>query len=140
MGFQQILLIIVSVIIVVTAVFVGMNMLKMHSFDANKAAVLSDVQSYAKQVSQSYQVLISQGESRKSITTRKIAAMIKFDEATGKNSNQNGSYTVALVDTITATISATGTARKDGKILKVLGTVSLPDGGLSIKTTEEPGN
>ena len=131
MGTQQILLIVLSVIIVGVAIAVGISMFNNQAYNSNKTAIAADAQSFATQVVQYYKTPVSQGGGGNTLGTAAadIGAFIGWQGTT--TTNENGTYTVAWVDSNNATITGVGTAVKISKKPKIVTTITLPEGTIS---------
>jgi type II secretory pathway pseudopilin PulG len=133
MGVQPILLIILSVIIIVAATAVGIQMFSNQSFITNKSAIEAEAQSYANQIAQYYKTLPLQGDTEElgdNITadeigyllgwaTRPESAVEKETEtvtipSATSTSNDNGFYKVIVVGSGTeANVYVLGLGKKE---------------------------
>ena len=133
MGAQQILLIVLTVIIVVAATAVGIQMFNSQSYNTNKSALVEDAQSFANQIAQYYKTLPTQAGTEElddNITadeigyhlgwaTRPESAVEKETEtvtipSATSTSNDNGFYKVTVVKSGTeAWVYVLGLGKKD---------------------------
>jgi len=135
MGTQQILLIVLSVIIVGVAIAVGISMFNSQAYNSNKTAIASDAQSFAAQVIQYYKTPVSQGGAGGTIAAGGEAAMsgfLGFDTTNFNITNDNGTYTLAIVDANTVTITGLGTAENGAnQHPQIVATITLPAGTIA---------
>lgn len=135
MGTQQILLIVLSVIIVGVAIAVGISMFNSQAYNSNKTAIASDAQSFAAQVIQYYKTPVSQGGAGGNIAANGEAAMsgfLGFDTTNFNITNDNGTYTLAIVDANTVTITGLGTAENGAnQHPQIVATITLPAGTIA---------
>ncbi len=107
MGQQQLLLIILGVIIVGIAVVVGLNVFQANSVQANRDAVIADLNTLGSMAQQYYKKPAELGGGGNAFTNWKIPANLA--------STGNGTY-AATVTAATVTIVGTGTELgEDGK-------------------------
>ncbi len=104
MGQQQLLLIVLGVIIVGIAIVVGINLFNASSVDANRNAVIADLNNLGAMAQQYYKKPASMGGGSNTFTGWTIP--------TGLSSNSNGSYTVTVAAQ-SVTITGTGTENGD---------------------------
>jgi len=135
MGTQQILLIVLSVIIVGVAIAVGISMFNSQAYNSNKTAIASDAQSFAAQVIQYYKTPVSQGGAGGTIAANGEVAMsgfLGFDTTNFNITNDNGTYTLAIVDANTVTITGLGTAKNGAnQNPQIVATITLPAGTIA---------
>ena len=104
MGQQQLLLIVLGVIIVGIAIVVGINLFQASAVDANRNAVVADLNNLAAMAQQFYKKPASLGGGGNTFTGWTIP--------TGLASNANGTYAVTVAAQ-TLTITGTGTENGD---------------------------
>ena len=105
MGQQQLLLIVLGVIIVGIAVVVGINLFQSSARDANRNAVIQDLNTLAAKAQEYYRKPTSLAGGGNSF--------VGFTIPTGLGSNGNGTYTISSAGTATA-IVFTGLGTEDG--------------------------
>ena len=105
MGQQQLLLIVLGVIIVGIAVVVGINLFQSSARDANRNAVIQDLNTLAAKAQEYYRKPTSLAGGGNSF--------VGFTIPTGLGSNGNGTYTISSAGTATA-IVFTGVGTEDG--------------------------
>jgi len=141
MGTQQILLIVLSVIIVGVAIAVGISMFNSQAYNSNKTAIASDAQSFAAQVIQYYKTPVSQGGAGGTIADGGEAAMsgfLGFDTTNFNITNDNGTYTLDIVDANTVTITGAGTAENGAnQHPQIVATITLPAGTITSVASDE---
>lgn len=93
MGQQQLLLIVLGVIIVGIAIVVGINLFQASAIQANRDAVVADLNNLAAQAQQYYKKPTSLGGGGNSF--------VGFTIPTGMASNANGTYTISTAGTAT---------------------------------------
>ena len=104
MGQQQLLLIVLGVIIVGIAIVVGINLFQASAIDANRNAVISDLNNLAAMAQQYYKKPTSLGGGGNSF--------VGFALPTGMGSNANGTYTISSAGTATQIVfQAVGTEK-----------------------------
>ena len=94
MGQQQLLLIVLGVIIVGIAVVVGINVFTASSFEANKSALVSDLQTIGSMAQQYYRKPSAMGGGGNSFSGYSIPTSLQ--------STANGVYTVATAGDATS--------------------------------------
>ena len=116
MGQQQLLLIVLGVIVVGIAIVVGINLFQASAVDANRNAVVANLNNIAAMAIQYYKKPASLGGGGNTFTG--------FAMPTNMGSNVSGTYTVTVVAQ-TATIVGVGTEKgDDGTALKHTATVT----------------
>ncbi|MCE1188554.1 MAG: hypothetical protein LWX56_05375 [Ignavibacteria bacterium] len=106
MGQQQLLLIVLGVIIVGIAIVVGINLFQASAVDANRNAVIADLNNLASMSQQYYKKPTSLGGGGNSF--------VGFAIPTGLGSNANGTYTISTAGTATQIVfQGTGTENGD---------------------------
>jgi len=106
MGQQQLLLIVLGVIIVGIAIVVGINLFQASAIDANRNAVIADLNNLAATAQQYYKKPTSLGGGGNSFVGVSIP--------TGLASNANGTYTISTAGTATTVVfQGTGTELGD---------------------------
>ncbi|MCE1188555.1 MAG: hypothetical protein LWX56_05380 [Ignavibacteria bacterium] len=106
MGQQQLLLIVLGVIIVGLAIVVGINLFKASAIEANRNAVIADLNNLAAMAQQYYKKPASLGGGGNSF--------VGYALATGLGSNANGTYTISTAGTATQIVfQGTGTETGD---------------------------
>ncbi len=115
MGQQQLLLIVLGVIIVGIAIVVGINLFQSSAVDANRNAVIQDLNVLAAKAQEYYKKPASLGGGANSF--------VGFTMPTGLSNNANGTYT----------ISVAGTA--NGITFQGVGTETGNDGSTKVKAT-----
>jgi Tfp pilus assembly protein PilE len=102
MGQQQLLLIVLGVIIVGIAVVVGINVFTASSLEANKSALVSDLQTIASMAQQYYRKPTAMGGGGNTFTGWTVPSSLK------RTANMSADV-VATVAAQTVTLRATGT-------------------------------
>ncbi len=106
MGQQQLLLIVLGVIIVGIAIVVGINLFQASAVQANRDAVVADLNNLAAQAQQYYKKPTSLGGGGNSF--------VGFSIPTGMSSNANGTYTISTAGTATSIVfQGVGTEKGD---------------------------
>lgn len=105
MGQQQLLLIVLGVIIVGIAIVVGINLFQASSVDANRNAVISDLNNLAAKAQEYYKKPTALGGGGNSF--------VGFAMPTGMTSNANGTYSIKTAGTAT-TIVFEGVGTENG--------------------------
>lgn len=106
MGQQQLLLIVLGVIIVGIAIVVGINLFQASAIQANRDAVVADLNNLAAQAQQYYKKPTSLGGGGNSF--------VGFTIPTGMSSNANGTYTISTAGTATQIVfQGVGTEKGD---------------------------
>ncbi|GMU86564.1 MAG: hypothetical protein AMXMBFR48_18060 [Ignavibacteriales bacterium] len=106
MGQQQLLLIVLGVIIVGISVVVGINLFQSSAVQANRDAVIADLNSLASQAMQYYKKPTTMGGGGNSF--------VGFALPTGMGSNANGTYTISTAGTASAIVfQGVGTEKGD---------------------------
>jgi len=106
MGQQQLLLIVLGVIIVGIAIVVGINLFRASAVDANRNAVIADLNNLAASAQQYYKKPSTLGGGGNSFVGVAIP--------TGLASNANGTYTISTAGTATTVVfQGTGTELGD---------------------------
>lgn len=106
MGQQQLLLIVLGVIIVGIAIVVGINLFRSSAVQANRDAVVADLNNLAAMAQQYYKKPTSLGGGGNSF--------VGFAMPTGLGSNANGTYTISTAGTATTIVfQGVGTEKGD---------------------------
>lgn len=105
MGQQQLLLIVLGVIIVGVAVVAGIGMFNAGAEEATKDELVAQSMSIASNAQQFYKRPVAMGGGGNSFTTSN-GALKQYEIPSKMNSTLNGTYVVALVDSV-ATLTAT---------------------------------
>jgi len=138
MGTQQILLILLSVIIVGVAIFVGISMFNSQAYNANKTAIASDAQAFAAQVLQYWKTPESQGGAGGNGANMSVENVTNYLGLTGENAeNENGSYVITAADSTTVEITGVGTAIRNDMRPQIVTTVTLATDGVTAVATDE---
>ncbi|HRX75921.1 MAG TPA: hypothetical protein P5342_00570 [Candidatus Cloacimonadota bacterium] len=138
MGTQQILLILLSVIIVGVAIFVGISMFNSQAYNANKTAIASDAQAFAAQVLQYWKTPESQGGAGGNGANMTVDNVTNYLGLTGENAeNENGSYVITAADSTTVEITGVGTAIRNDMRPQIVTTVTLATDGVTAVATDE---
>jgi len=119
MGQQQLLLIVLGVIIVGIAVVVGINLFNANATNANRDAVVSDLNNLGAMAQQFYKKPVSMGGGGNSFSNGTQVWAIPTNLA----SNANGTYS-ATVAAQTVTITGTGVEPGDGGTVQYTATVT----------------
>ncbi len=153
MGTQQILLIVLSVIIVGAAIGVGIEMFNAQSYSANKSALAADAQLYGTMVIQYYKTPASLGGANMNFyrggTHENPADDIGsfmgwglddgiYDNGPSVIENENGKFTVELVDAHTVKIISIGNEIRNEKRSQVVTTIVLPEGKITAELSDVP--
>lgn len=153
MGTQQILLIVLSVIIVGAAIGVGIEMFNAQSYSANKSALAADAHLYGTMVIQYYKTPASLGGANMNFyrggTHENPADDIGsfmgwglddgiYDNGPSVIENENGKFTVELVDENTVTITSLGNEVRNDKVSQVVTTIVLPEGKITAELSDVP--
>ncbi len=140
MGTQQILLIVLSVIVVGIAVAVGIQMFSTQAQNANRQAVMGDLQNYGASAVAHFKMPASMGGGGKgtpgfgadlAAAKTGVGRYMGFTAA-GTLTNDNGTYTLGYTSASVITITGVGTEiGQDGAngvqaVLTVTGTASSP--------------
>jgi hypothetical protein len=115
MGQQQLLLIVLGVIIVGIAIVVGINLFQSSAVDANRNAVIQDLNTLAAKAQEYFKKPTSLGGGGNSF--------VGFVIPTGLGTNANGTYTISTAGTATS-IVFTGVGTETGN-----------DGSTKVKAT-----
>jgi hypothetical protein len=102
MGQQQLLLIVLGTIIVGVAVVVGINMFSQGSVNAERDALVQDVNSIASNAAAYWRKPVEMGGGGRDFTGLTLAKL------GADASNANGSFVLAVVDDDSITVTATG--------------------------------
>jgi Tfp pilus assembly protein PilE len=105
MGQQQLLIIILTVIVVGLAIVVGINLFQASSVDANRTAVLADLQNIASLAEAHWKKPEEMGGGGNSFDG--------FELPKGLEANANGTYSIARETRTRLVIIATGTEKGD---------------------------
>ena len=113
MGQQQLLLIVLGVIIVGIAVVVGINVFTASSFEANKSALVADLQTIGSMAQQYYRKPTAMGGGGNTFTGFSIPSSLQ--------STANGAYTISAAGNATnITLQGVGTEKNaDGNAITV---------------------
>jgi len=124
MGMQQILLIVLSVIIVGAAVAVGITMFSTQAVNANRSAVLMDLNTFGAAAIAYYKTPVDQGGGGGNFETSCDSVGYYLSngyEATGLPAktikNDNGTYTLLASATTALEITGVGTEKGRGDVL-----------------------
>ncbi|MCK4359443.1 MAG: hypothetical protein KAW92_12020 [Candidatus Cloacimonetes bacterium] len=111
MGTQQILLVVLSVIIVGVAVAVGITMFGTQAENANRQAVLGDLQNFGSSAMGFYKTPTGMGGGGSGTPGFALAALCKYIGFTtgGLYSNDNGGYTLTRTSATVIKIVGLGT-------------------------------
>lgn len=147
MGTQQILLIVLSVIIVGAAIGVGIQMFNAQSYSSNKSALAADAQLYGTMVIQFYKTPLSLGGAghnlmRGGINVEEASLRVGSFIGWGTDNifynnddnevvNENGFYTLKVIDENTVTITGVGNDVRNDKSPQVVTTIEFPEGKIS---------
>ncbi len=96
MGQQQLLLIVLGVIIVGIAIVVGINLFQSSAVEANRSAVIQDLNTLASKAQEYYKKPTAQGGGGNSF--------VGFAMPTGYGTTANGAYTVSTAGTATTIV------------------------------------
>ena len=116
MGQQQLLLIVLGVIIVGIAIVVGINLFQSSAVDANRNAVIQDLNTLASKAQEYYKKPTSLGGGGNSF--------LGFVTPTGLASNANGTYTLTAT-AANVVIVGTGTETGNDGSAKVKATATV---------------
>jgi Tfp pilus assembly protein PilE len=118
MGQQQLLLIVLGVIIVGIAIVVGINLFQSSAVDANRNAVIQDLNTLAAKAQEYYKKPTSLGGGGNSF--------VGFTIPTGLSSNANGTYAISGSATATQIVfTGTGTETGNDGSTKVKATATI---------------
>jgi len=114
MGQQQLLLIVLGVIIVGIAVVVGINVFTASSLEANKSAMVADLQTIGSMAQQYYRKPTAMGGGGNAFTGWTVPNSLK------RTANMSADVTLTIVDADNITLLATGTETgSDGSNVQV---------------------
>jgi len=135
---QQILLIVLSVIIVGVAIFVGITMFRNQAFDSNQKAIASEAQNYASKIIQWWKTSVSDGGAGQAATADDVAAISTFIgfAADGTYTSESGTFTIDSADGTTVVITAVGKEVRGEEMPGTTTTITLATG--DIVTDESP--
>jgi hypothetical protein len=129
MGTQQILLIVLSVIIVGIAVAVGITMFNTQSVNANRQAVLMDLNTFGASAIAYYKTPTDQGGGGRSFEascdTVGFYLSNDYDASTNTITNDNGTYELSSGGSSNLTIVGVGTEMGRDGATKVGGTMDI---------------
>ena len=108
MGSQQVLLFGVGIVLVVTAVFVGIDYFVSQSIESNRDAVIIDLNAIANQAQQYYSKPVETGGGGRNFTG--------FQVASGYASNLNGTYTIVSTTVNRIVFEGVGTEYSDTQV------------------------
>jgi Tfp pilus assembly protein PilE len=124
MGQQQLLLIVLGVIIVGIAIVVGINLFQASAVDANRNAIIADLNNLAAKAQEYYKKPTSLGGGGNS--------SLGFAMPTGLGSNANGTYAPGTIAAASITFVGTGTEVGDDGTAKVKHTATVTATAITI--------
>jgi hypothetical protein len=117
MGQTQVLFIVLSVVLVGMAVAVGIDQFGENALSSNRDAVASDCQRIVSQSMQWYRKPTSLGGGGKDFTAN---GGLTFAKIGADSTNENGGYSISVVDADNITIVGTGNeTNSDGSTVQV---------------------
>ncbi len=135
---QQILLIVLSIIIVGIAVSVGITMFNAQATNANKQAIISDMNYFAARALVFYKRPTTHGGGGNSWTSDVdnlgMWLGFEYDDSNDELSNENGSYTLSVNDDV-LTITGIGTKKGNDSSTSVKATLQLTGSTSNVNTT-----
>ncbi len=128
MGQQQLLLIVLGVIIVGISIVVGINLFQSSAIQANRDAVIADLNNLAQMAMQYYKKPTNLGGGGNSF--------VGFAMPTGLASNANGTYTIKTAGTATTIVfQGVGTEKGDNGTSGVTHTATVTATNIAIAKT-----
>ncbi len=138
MGTQQILLIVLSVIIVGIAVAVGITMFNAQATNANRQAMIGDMNNFAASALAYYKTPATHGGGGNSWTSEvdNVGTWLGYDYDTSTNtlSTDNGSYALSIASDV-LTITGTGNEIGNDGSNEVGATMTITGSTSSISTS-----
>lgn len=135
MGYQQILMVVLAVIIVGIAVSVGLTMFNEQSRNINRQSIVSDMNIFAGVANAYYKTPASFGGGEGTWDVDKLGYWLGFnyDPATNTTSSNNGTYTFSSSGDV-LTIEGIGTEIGNNGSTNVQATLTLIGEGCEIVT------
>lgn len=113
MGQTQLLLVILGVLLVGVAIYVGFSMFQQNAAESNRSAVIKDLQGFAAQAQVYYRKSISQAGGGKSFEGITIAMVCPAE------ANENARYSIQSVASNECVILGVGMAMSDDDSVRV---------------------